>query len=461
MKKKIFAFGLSIIFLSMQTGVTASVSPFPDVPTDSIYSGSISYMHSKGIIKGYDNGDFRPDGSINRAEALKLLFLVRQELSLPAAAFSQPISFPDVSKSDWYYDYVEEAYNLGIVKGYDDGTFKPANQITAAESLKIIYTGLYPDLQLPDVTEKPFTDVTLDRWYAPYLQFGKDKFFVEAKGDGSYDPGRTMTRAEFVEAIYRVMYSRINNLDSFPLSQDWTYCNNYELGYKIKKPFSWEIIPAGKQMIFWRQDKGNGQVSFARLFPNSSVAIVAVDENASRLSLDSYLSQIEYGEGAELQTMTLNGLPYASVHINSNGLYDSYFQLPNGKILILYTQTGDGPLNEQLLEEVRYIIGSVRGSDSPDENMSCLGSAGNVSTSQQSSTLDQKRADILSHVLQDGAAISALNVVEDELLFETDSIGIGTGPVDYYYSGMLDMTLKVDRNSQTVLSTNNGKTTSF
>lgn len=461
MKKKIFAFGLLIVLLSTQTGATASVSPFPDVPTDSAYAGSISYMQSRGIIKGYDNGEFRPDGTINRAEALKLLFLVRQELSLPSAGFSQPVSFPDVNTADWFYDYVEDAYNLGIVKGYDDGTFKPANQITAAESLKIIYTGLYPDLKLPDVTEKPFTDVTLDRWYAPYLQFGKDKSFVQAKGDGSYDPGRAMTRAEFVEAIYRVMYSRLNNLDQFPLSQNWVYCNNYELGYKIKKPFFWEIIPAGDQMIFWKQDKGNGQVSFARLFPNSSVAIVAVDKNSSRLSLDSYLSQIEYGEGAKLQTMTLNGLPYASVHIDANGLYDSYFQLPNGTILILYTQTGDGVLSEQLLEEIRYIIGSVRGSDSQNEGISCLGAGGSISTPVQTSPSDEKRANVLSYVLQDGAAISALDVVDDELLFETDSIGIGTGPVDYYYSVFLDMTLKVDRNSATLLSTNNGKITSF
>lgn len=214
-------------------------------------------------------------------------------------------------------------------------------------------------------------------------------------------------------------------------------------------------------MIFWKQDKGNGQVSFARLFPNSSVAIVAVDKNSSRLSLDSYLSQIEYGEGAKLQTMTLNGLPYASVHIDANGLYDSYFQLPNGTILILYTQTGDGVLSEQLLEEIRYIIGSVRGSDSQNEGISCLGAGGSISTPVQTSPSDEKRANVLSYVLQDGAAISALDVVDDELLFETDSIGIGTGPVDYYYSVFLDMTLKVDRNSATLLSTNNGKITSF
>jgi S-layer homology domain len=460
--KRIVAIGLSLSLLAAQTSVYAAETVFPDLPADNMSHTAVSYLHSREIIEGYDDGTFRPDNPINRAEALKIVFLVRKELSLPDAAFSQPFSFPDVPKDEWYFDSVEEAYNLGIVEGYVDGDFKPANEITAAESVKIIYTGLVPDLELPEVKEKPFTDASIDEWFAPYLEYGKEKKYIEAFGDGSFDPHRSMTRAKFSEAIYRVMYSELNNLEEFPLSLDWRSCNNYQLGYKIKVPDTWDVLSAGDQQIFWKKDVDNRQVSFARLYPNSAVAMVAIEENEYELSLEEYLGLLEYGEGASTQTLTLNGLLYATVYINDTGLQDSYFQLPDGKILVLYTQVGEGPLGPQLKEEIRYMLGSVRTSDSPDDGEGCLNlNITNSDSSVQTTPLDQKKATILGYVLEEGDANNALQLLNDALLFETDTIGIGTGPVDYYYSAELDLTLKIDRDSDTLLATKEGKTSSF
>lgn len=455
------------------TGVTyvLAAAPFPDVAEDSPQSGAISYLKNNAIVTGYADGTFKPENGINRAEALKLVFLVRKALNLPPAAQRLTISFPDVKESDWFYQYVEEAYSLGIVQGYNDGYFRPANQITSAESLKMIYSGLIPDLQLPAVTEPPFVGVNAGEWYAPYLLYGKSRLLVDALDDGSFRADGKMSRAEFAEAIYRAMYMLQNGLEVYPLSTNWRYCHQADLGYKIKRPTGWKAFGAGNQLIFWQQDEGNGQISFARLYPNSAVVIVAVDENHSRLSLRSYLEQIEYGASASRQFLTLNDLPYASITLEQNGLQDSYFELPDGRILAVYAQTGDGPLNYQLREQIRYIIGSVRGSSSPaagEDN--CLASSfsdsyGSLPAGSNGalaiSDSDRLKAEILQLVLVKGSASQALDQLNDELLFETDSIGIGTGPVDYYFSAMLNLTLKIDRNSQTILASKSGQTSAF
>jgi hypothetical protein len=111
------------------------------------------------------------------------------------------------------------------------------------------------------------------------------------------------------------------------------------------------------------------------------------------------------------------------------------------------------------------IIGSVKESNSADINeQSCLvvdaetkaGNAGNTI-----STKDQLISELMKLVLVNGKAEQALGKLNDEIIIETDSIGIGTGPVDYYYSASVNLSLKIDRNSATVLASKTGKTSAF
>lgn len=439
----------------------AQNSIFSDVGKDNKYYFAINFLKEKNIIKGYDDGTFRPDQTINRAEALKIIFLSRDLLGLPGGNETK-ISFPDVKNNDWFAGFVKKAVDLKIVEGYQDGTFKPANQITAGESLKIMMTGLIKNYQLSDVKENPFTDVIVDQWYTPYLADAKNLQFIEANEDGSYSPNRSMSRGDFAEAIYRILYTQLNNLDNFPLNLNWPYCNNYELGYKVKTPLNWDVLAVDNQLIIWRKDNNNGQVSFARVYPNSAVAIIAVDMNRSKLSLNQFMKKIEYGDKSNTEVITLNGLPYASVYIEESGLQDSYFQMPDGKIVIIYSQIGDGNMKEQLKNELKYILGSIRSSNkSEDGEKNCLSIQMSNEEENNVNNLDQLTNDILKQVLAEGKAEIVLNKVNDKIIIETDSIGIGTGPIDYYFSESLNFTIKVDRNAKTILATKTGKTTAF
>lgn len=96
----------------------------------------------QGIIEGYPDGTLRPHTPINRAEALKILLLTANADRILAEFGPSDLpqaTFPDVPESSWFAEYVAKAQALGLIEGYPDGTFRPAQQITRAEAAKLIY----------------------------------------------------------------------------------------------------------------------------------------------------------------------------------------------------------------------------------------------------------------------------------------------------------------------------------
>lgn len=415
---------------------------FPDVPSDSIHSGAVEYLYSHDVIAGYPNGDFAPDKTINRAEALKIVVLAAG-LSTDETGEG---SFSDVSSTDWFDEFVRIGVANEVVEGYDDNSFKPGLNINVAESLKIIFLAFGEDVGAEPLKD-PFPDVEANIWYSTYAQYAKDKQFVWTQNDGKLHAERDITRGEFSQIIYRLLYVRDNDLETFPISTDWPTFENNQDGYSIKYPFGWEQISAGDQVIFWHQDSANEQLSWARVYPNSATMVIASDNNESRLSLEDYLAFIQYDESAQIQKMTLNGFPFASVSLMSSGTIDYYFEMPNKSILVAYCQVGSGLNQGQLLEQIRYMVGSLKEAE--------------IKSVPVVSDRDLFLGGVRALILENGEGQSALDLFDDLVLIDTDSIGIGTGPVDYYYSAVYDISLKYERDSVTLLAISDGQGTAF
>lgn len=170
---------------------------FSDVPVNHRNYEAINYLVGSNIVKGYSDGSFKPAQTVNRAEALKFVVL-GNKLGLE----SGDLSFSDVNRSEWYWDYLYTAKRASIIDGYPDGTFKPANTVNRAEFLKILFNGL--DIEVASsISEAPYDDVPVDAWFSPY--------FAEAKSLGIFDevstisPAGGMSRGEVAEAMYRLM----------------------------------------------------------------------------------------------------------------------------------------------------------------------------------------------------------------------------------------------------------------
>ena len=105
---------------------------FPDVPADAWYATAVNTLASLGMVSGDENGNYRPNDPITRAEfcVIALAFAYEPENAV--------CYFGDVSRSDWFYTYVAQAASYGWIGGYTNGNFGPNDRITRAQVTTIV-----------------------------------------------------------------------------------------------------------------------------------------------------------------------------------------------------------------------------------------------------------------------------------------------------------------------------------
>lgn len=173
---------------------------YPDVYADHWASEQISYIGTLGIIKGYPDGYFKPEGNITRAELSTLLVRTQAggDEKVPDAVGQV---FPDVTLTHWAAKYVNMAASAGIVKGYPDGTFKPSANITRAEGLTMI--ARFGEVSEEAYAGTEFVDVTASHWAAPIIAGAYNQGMLIHFKDQPFQPGLKLNRAEAVEMLYR------------------------------------------------------------------------------------------------------------------------------------------------------------------------------------------------------------------------------------------------------------------
>jgi hypothetical protein len=171
---------------------------FSDVPVSHSSADAIKYLKQEGIVGGYPDGTFKPDGTLNRAEAVKIL-LEGNNIVVEAGS----TDFPDVPRNEWFANYIATAAARGIVKGYGDGQFKPGNTISRAEFLKVAILTAGHSVN-ENLATSPYRDVAGDAWFAPYFAFAKTYSLIGTKRGGYVVPSQPITRAEAAEVIYKI-----------------------------------------------------------------------------------------------------------------------------------------------------------------------------------------------------------------------------------------------------------------
>jgi len=141
--------GLSVI-LAAALILGSFTMAFGAVPPDvagTDYEDSVSVLMDLGVINGYEDGTYKPERVVTRAEMAKLIIVA---LGLESSAGATTSKFPDMAGAAWAQGFVAMASDLGIVIGYPDGTFQPANTVTYNEAITMILRALgYSDRSLP------------------------------------------------------------------------------------------------------------------------------------------------------------------------------------------------------------------------------------------------------------------------------------------------------------------------
>ena len=119
--------------------VICSVSPVCAASTAT--SAEMQVLTDLGIVKGYEDGSFRPDDVITRAEVVAIINRV-QGLSDAAKAASGVSIYSDVKATDWFAGDVNLATQMGIISGDGDGTFRPNDQVKYEEAVKMVVAAL-------------------------------------------------------------------------------------------------------------------------------------------------------------------------------------------------------------------------------------------------------------------------------------------------------------------------------
>ena len=149
-------------------------------------------------IMGYPDGTVQPEGEITRAEACTIFFRLLTESSRDYY-FSKTNDYTDVNAGDWFNNAISTLSNAGIVTGYNDGTFRPNQPITRGEMAKIIAN--FANL---NKGTKSFTDLS-GHWSKSYVELAAGNGWIAGYPDGSFRPDQKITRAETVTMINRVL----------------------------------------------------------------------------------------------------------------------------------------------------------------------------------------------------------------------------------------------------------------
>ncbi|MEK4080081.1 5'-nucleotidase C-terminal domain-containing protein [Solibacillus sp. FSL K6-1126] len=124
------------------TGVMAEETIFTDVSASHPYAEGINSLTSAGIVKGFGDGTFKPDTTVTRGQAAKM---IAGALKLDTTNVKNP-NLKDIKTSNQYYSQIAALVATGFVNGYEDGTFRTADKITHGQLAKILtnVSAVYP-----------------------------------------------------------------------------------------------------------------------------------------------------------------------------------------------------------------------------------------------------------------------------------------------------------------------------
>lgn len=169
-------------------------------------------IHFNYVI-GYTDGTIRPSNNISRAEVATIFFRLltdeaREQYTTTAG------NFTDVKAGMWCNRAIATLTNMGIIKGYTDGSFQPNKSITRAELATII--ARFAKL---DVNTKTFSDIN-GHWAQKNIELAAGNGWINGYEDGTFRPNNNITRAETFAMINRVLDRQTESVsDLLPTSE--------------------------------------------------------------------------------------------------------------------------------------------------------------------------------------------------------------------------------------------------
>jgi len=233
---------LSFFFL-ISFLVSLNVSAYTDVDETDKYFNAIEFISEHEIVSGYNDGTFKPDGILNRAELTKIVISSNYQ-EADYAKYADDECFIDVPANTWFTQYVCFAKAEGIVEGYEGNVFNPESKINLVEALKItmeVFGYAYSE-EIP--------------WYKGIVDEASARNFIP-NDMTSFE--EFVNRGQMADLITRLIKTNNGSLDEYLQENknynvsfaslannlkitDWQSYINTDHGYSILYPKNWRKI---------------------------------------------------------------------------------------------------------------------------------------------------------------------------------------------------------------------------
>lgn len=194
--------------LAVAALATMTVTALPTTTYASDYNNhwakaTIEKWSTKEVLKGYEDGSFKPNGTVTRGELAAILVRVFGLNEVAGAAV-----YTDVVPTKWYAGDVAKVSVAGIMNDYEDGTFKPEQEATREEAAYAIAKAYRVATQ--DKTSS-FTDqAQISDWAEDEIAALVAGGYLNGNPDGSFRPQATLTRAEAVTMVDKITADLVN-----------------------------------------------------------------------------------------------------------------------------------------------------------------------------------------------------------------------------------------------------------
>lgn len=152
-------------------------------------------------IAGYEDGTFRPENNVTRSETAVMLYRLLTQTQHTAELQGTAWCFSDTPPGTWYDAAINTLTSKGIVNGYEDGSFRPGRMVTRAE---FVAMAMRFSGASPSGTGRRFEDVPQTHWAVGYIQAAAGAGIISGYSDGTFRPDQYITRAEAVTILNRV-----------------------------------------------------------------------------------------------------------------------------------------------------------------------------------------------------------------------------------------------------------------
>ncbi len=202
MKKFLSFLLVATMAISMAIPV-AFATDFTDVSESYQYYDAVQSLVGRGVINGYEDGSFKPEATITRAEFAKMVIYaiglgnITQDTTLETG-------FPDVSSNHWAAGVIKTAFDMDIINGFDDGTFKPDENVTYDQALKMVVCAKYDK----------FGEAAMKNGGYPegYRKVAASYGFIKGITDGVYNnPAKRGTVAQLMYNMLNIKLAEITN----------------------------------------------------------------------------------------------------------------------------------------------------------------------------------------------------------------------------------------------------------